>query len=78
MAFYSNLGWFFFFLRWIPPQKEDHGGDANGAPSSREGVETAERRVTHSVFMLRMARRDMMASVTAFLNCLEGDEEAVG
>lgn len=27
---------------------------------------------THSVFMLRMARRDMMASVTAFLNCLEG------
>lgn len=26
---------------------------------------------THSVFMLRMARRDMMASVTAFLNCLE-------
>lgn len=24
----------------------------------------------YSVFMLRMARRDMMASVTAFLNCL--------
>ena len=28
--------------------------------------------------MLRMARRDMMASVTAFLNCLEEEEEAVG
>lgn len=27
---------------------------------------------THSVFMLRMARRDMIAAVTAFLNCLRG------
>lgn len=28
------------------------------------------QRVTHSVFIFRMARRDMIASVTAFLNCL--------
>lgn len=28
---------------------------------------------TYSVFMLRIARRDMMASVTAFLNCLKGE-----
>lgn len=27
---------------------------------------------TYRVFMLRIARRDMMASVTAFLNCLKG------
>lgn len=30
------------------------------------------------MFMLRMARRDMMASVTAFLNCLQGDRSPVG
>lgn len=28
--------------------------------------------MTHSVFMLRMALRDIIASVTAFLNCLRG------
>ena len=28
--------------------------------------------------MLRMARRDMMASVTAFLNCLKEEKESVG
>lgn len=33
--------------------------------------ESTEARPTYSVFMLRIARRDMMASVTAFLNCLK-------
>lgn len=33
---------------------------------------------THSVFMLRMARRDMMASVTAFLNCLGENGDKFG
>lgn len=33
---------------------------------------------THSVFMLRMARRDMMASVTAFLNCLKVESVRAG
>lgn len=33
---------------------------------------------TYRVFMLRMARRDMMASVTAFLNCLKGQSVKAG
>lgn len=31
--------------------------------------------ITNSVFMLRMALRDIIASVTAFLNCLQGKED---
>lgn len=31
--------------------------------------------ITHSVFMLRMALRDIIASVTAFLNCLKEQEK---
>lgn len=31
-----------------------------------------KQRCTYSVFMLRMALRDITASVTAFLNCLQG------
>ena len=30
---------------------------------------------THRVFMLRMARLDMIASVTAFLNCLKDNKK---
>lgn len=33
--------------------------------------ENSQNKPTYSVFMLRMALRDMMASVTAFLNCLK-------
>lgn len=44
-----------------------------GAPIPDPKRRQQHRSPTHSVFILRMARRDMMASVTAFLNCLQGN-----
>lgn len=35
-------------------------------------------KIAYSVFMLRMARRDIMASVTAFLNCLGWKKKYLG
>ena len=48
------------------PELEDAGPQLGQSLGEHPG------QAAYSVFMLRIARRDMMASVTAFLNCLKG------
>lgn len=59
---------------WIPGQNRPRARQDQSWRQGTQGRAWASSwdRPTYSVFMLRIARRDMMASVTAFLNCLRG------